>query len=75
MGIPVALYIVSTLMIGAALAGIAGFGEVSAIQGQLRPDISPGYGYIGFLVIASRALSRAPAAAPMWYMPARLAVR
>jgi simple sugar transport system permease protein len=49
-GIPVALYIVSTLLIGAALAGIAGFGEVSAIQGQLRPDISPGYGYIGFLV-------------------------
>lgn len=49
-GIPVALYIVGTLLIGAALAGIAGFGEVSAIQGQLRPDISPGYGYIGFLV-------------------------
>src|SRR5205085_12409956 len=49
-GIPVALYIVSALMIGAALAGIAGFGEVSAIQGRLRPDISPGYGYIGFLV-------------------------
>jgi simple sugar transport system permease protein len=37
-------------MIGAALAGIAGFGEVSAIQGRLRPDLSPGYGYIGFLV-------------------------
>jgi simple sugar transport system permease protein len=49
-GIPVALYIVSALMIGAALAGIAGFGEVSAIQGRLRPDLSPGYGYIGFLV-------------------------
>ena len=49
-GIPVALYIVSALVIGAALAGIAGFGEVSAIQGRLRPDLSPGYGYIGFLV-------------------------
>jgi general nucleoside transport system permease protein len=49
-GIPVALYIVSALMIGGALAGIAGFGEVSAIQGRLIPNISPGYGYIGFLV-------------------------
>lgn len=49
-GIPVTLYIIIALVIGAALAGIAGFGEVSAIQGRLRPDISPGYGYIGFLV-------------------------
>jgi len=49
-GIPVTLYIVLALVIGAALAGIAGFGEVSAIQERLRPDISPGYGYIGFLV-------------------------
>ncbi len=49
-GIPVVLYIIGALVIGAALAGIAGFGEVSAIQGRLRPDLSPGYGYIGFLV-------------------------
>jgi ABC-type uncharacterized transport system permease subunit len=49
-GIPVMFYIIGALVIGAALAGIAGFGEVSAIQGRLRPDISPGYGYIGFLV-------------------------
>ena len=49
-GIPVTLYIVIALVIGASLAGIAGFGEVSAIQGRLRPDLSPGYGYIGFLV-------------------------
>jgi simple sugar transport system permease protein len=38
------------LMLGGAFAGIAGFGEVSAIQGRLRPTISPGYGFIGFLV-------------------------
>jgi ABC-type uncharacterized transport system permease subunit len=49
-GIPVVLYIVIALVIGAALAGIAGFGQVSAIQGRLRPGLSPGYGYIGFLV-------------------------
>jgi general nucleoside transport system permease protein len=49
-GIRVATYLVIALMVGGAMAGIAGFGEVSAIQGRLRPDISPGYGYIGFLV-------------------------
>jgi simple sugar transport system permease protein len=32
------------------LAGLAGLGEVSAIQGRLRPSLSPGYGFIGFLV-------------------------
>lgn len=49
-GIPIAVYIIATLLIGGALAGIAGFGEVSAIQGRLAPTISPGYGYIGFLI-------------------------
>lgn len=49
-GIRVATYLVIALIVGGAMAGIAGFGEVSAIQGRLRPDISPGYGYIGFLV-------------------------
>ena len=49
-GIPVMLYIIGALVIGAAFAGIAGFGEVSAIQGRLVPNLSPGYGYIGFLV-------------------------
>lgn len=32
------------------IAGLAGVGEVSAIQGRLRPDISIGLGYTGFLV-------------------------
>jgi simple sugar transport system permease protein len=49
-GIPIAVYIVLALAIGGALAGLAGFGEVSAIQGRLRPTLSPGYGFIGFLV-------------------------
>ena len=49
-GVRIATYIITTLMVGGALAGIAGLGEVSAIQGRLRPDISPGYGFIGFLV-------------------------
>jgi simple sugar transport system permease protein len=49
-GIPIAVYIVAALVIGGALAGLAGFGEVSAIQGRLRPTLSPGYGFIGFLV-------------------------
>ena len=49
-GIPLELYIIAALAVGGALAGIAGFGEVSAIQGRLRPTLSPGYGFIGFLV-------------------------
>lgn len=49
-GIPIGAYLITALMVGGALAGIAGFGEVSAIQGRLRPEISPGYGFIGFLV-------------------------
>jgi hypothetical protein len=31
--------------------------------------------YVGFLVIATRAIRRVPVAAPIWYVPARLAVR
>jgi len=49
-GIPIGMYLVAALTIGGALAGLAGFGEVSAIQGRLRPSLSPGYGFIGFLV-------------------------
>jgi len=43
-------YIIITMIIAGFIAGIAGFGEVSAIQGRLRSGISPGYGYTGFLV-------------------------
>jgi simple sugar transport system permease protein len=49
-GIPIARYIVSLMLIGGGIAGLAGMSEVSAIQGQLRPSLSPGYGFAGFLI-------------------------
>jgi general nucleoside transport system permease protein len=49
-GIPLGTYVVIGLIVGGALAGLAGATEVSAIQGRLRPTLSPGYGFIGFLV-------------------------
>jgi simple sugar transport system permease protein len=38
------------MAIGGGIAGLAGMVEVSAIQGRLVGEISPGYGYMGFLV-------------------------
>jgi simple sugar transport system permease protein len=49
-GIPIGRYVVALMFIGGGLAGLAGMAEVSAIQGRLRPSLSPGYGYSGFLV-------------------------
>src|SRR4030067_3512207 len=49
-GIPVERYILMLMLVGGGLAGVAGMAEVSAIQGRLRPSLSPGYGYIGFLL-------------------------
>jgi simple sugar transport system permease protein len=49
-GIPVGAYYLLGFMTAGALAGIAGFGEVSAIHGRLREGISLGYGYAGFFV-------------------------
>ena len=49
-GINLTTYLVGALVVGGLLAGLAGFGEVAAIQGRLRPNVSPGYGYTGFLV-------------------------
>jgi simple sugar transport system permease protein len=45
-----ARYIVILMVVGGAMAALAGLGEVSVIQKRLRPGISPGYGYTGFLV-------------------------
>ncbi len=42
--------IVVLMAVGGGVAALAGLGEVSAIQGRLRAGISPGYGYIGFLI-------------------------
>lgn len=44
------LLYVGAFLVAGALAGLAGFGEVSAIQGRLREGISLGYGFAGFLV-------------------------
>jgi ABC-type uncharacterized transport system permease subunit len=49
-GIPITRYILLLMFIGGGLAGLAGMCEVSAIQGRLRPSLSPGYGFIGFLI-------------------------
>jgi simple sugar transport system permease protein len=49
-GIPISGYIILLMFIGGGLAGLAGMIEVSAIQGRLRPSLSPGYGFIGFLI-------------------------
>lgn len=43
-------YIVILMAAGGAMAALAGLGEVSVIQNRLRPGISAGYGYTGFLV-------------------------
>jgi simple sugar transport system permease protein len=49
-GIPITKYIVLLMFIGGGVAGLAGMSEVSAVQGMLRPSLSPGYGFAGFLI-------------------------
>lgn len=49
-GIAIGRYIVVLMFIGGGLAGLAGMAEVSAIQGRLRPSLSPGFGFTGFLI-------------------------
>jgi general nucleoside transport system permease protein len=46
----VARYQIVAMLISGAIAALAGFCQVSAIEGRLRSGISPGYGYTGFLV-------------------------
>jgi general nucleoside transport system permease protein len=50
LGIPVFRYILVVMFIAGGVAGIAGMAEVAAIQGRLVSELSPGYGFIGFLV-------------------------
>jgi simple sugar transport system permease protein len=50
LGLPVRSYMTLCMLVGGGVAGIAGMAEVSAIQGRLVSEVSPGYGYIGFLV-------------------------
>jgi simple sugar transport system permease protein len=49
-GISSGRYYVMTMLFGGAMAGLAGVGEVSVVQGRLREGLSLGYGYSGFLV-------------------------
>ncbi len=50
LGIPVARYMITAMAIAGGAAGVAGMAEVSAIQGRLVAGLSPGYGFMGFLV-------------------------
>ncbi len=48
--IPVRSYLFGSFVFGGALAGLAGYFEIAGVQHRLRPEISPGFGYSGFLV-------------------------
>ncbi|MGA2891928.1 MAG: ABC transporter permease [Xanthobacteraceae bacterium] len=50
LGIPIVRYILTVMFIAGGVAGLAGMAEVAAIQGRLVSELSPGYGFIGFLV-------------------------
>jgi simple sugar transport system permease protein len=50
LGIPVVRYMLAVMFIAGGVAGLAGMAEVAAIQGRLVSELSPGYGFIGFLV-------------------------
>jgi ABC-type uncharacterized transport system permease subunit len=50
LGIPITRYTLIVMFIAGGVAGLAGMAEVAAIQGRLVSELSPGYGFIGFLV-------------------------
>jgi general nucleoside transport system permease protein len=49
-GINTTSVILKTALISGGLAGLAGVGEVAAIQYHLLADLSPGYGYTGIVI-------------------------
>ena len=49
-GITIGRYFVAIMFVSGGLAGLAGMAEASAIQGRLVQGLSPGYGFIGFLI-------------------------
>ena len=49
-GVPVARYVVAAMFVGGAVAGLAGMGQLSALQFRLNPGLSASFGYIGFMV-------------------------
>jgi ABC-type uncharacterized transport system permease subunit len=50
LGVPVSRYMIASMVVAGGLAGLAGMAEVSAIQGRLVSGLSPGYGFMGFLI-------------------------
>ncbi len=50
LGLPVAKTVLLAMILGGAIAGMAGIAEVAAIHTRLKLAISPGYGFMGFLV-------------------------
>ena len=51
-GMPIARNILAVMLIGGAVAGVAGMIEVSTTFGRLRQGISPGYGFMGIAIAA-----------------------
>jgi general nucleoside transport system permease protein len=49
-GVPVGRYIVAMMAVGGGFAGLAGMAQASALQLHLNPGLSPGFGYLGFLI-------------------------
>lgn len=49
-GLPVGRLIVGFTALGGAFAGLAGFFEVTAVQGSANASLAAGYGYTGILV-------------------------
>jgi general nucleoside transport system permease protein len=49
-GIPVSSYLFISMLLGGALAGLAGYYELVSVQQRLRLNMSLGFGYSGFLV-------------------------
>jgi len=42
--------VIAIMAIAGSLAGLAGYVQTANVQSHLQPDISSGYGYVGFLV-------------------------
>jgi simple sugar transport system permease protein len=50
LGVPIVRYTLAVMFVAGGIAGLAGMAEVTAVQGRLVSELSPGYGFIGFLV-------------------------
>jgi simple sugar transport system permease protein len=49
-GMPVDRVMLKVALISGGLAGLAGYGEVAGLKGNLTLDLSPGFGYGGIVV-------------------------